>query len=546
MRERLAALGAVLQNRSLRRVLAAFFLFNVVEWAAWVAVLVYAFSRGGTTEAGLAATVQLLPAALLAPFGAVFGDRIRRDRALALGYATQAVTMMMTALALWSDLHSWIVYAFAAAASSTIALTRPVHQAILPELADTPARLTAANASTSTLEGLGIFAGPVMTSILLGIAGPDAVLLACSLLAGVATLLTVRLHREQHLLTSASKGEASLVLEAIGGLTELRGSPGTSALLALVTAQFVVAGMIEILGISLALDVLDMGQSGPGLLLSAIGVGGLVGAVATTALVGRRRMTPGLAFGVLLTGIPLAVVAVIAEPWSAVLLLAASGVGKSFIDVAGRTLLQRTVPNDVLTRIFGIQEGVGTFGNAAGALAAPALVAVVGVSASFVATGALLPLLALFLWRWLLQLDIRAVLPGPDFDLVRQLPLFHPLPLPTLERMVSTLEVQHLDAGVTVITEGEEGDRFYLIADGAVRVTKVGRELNVLEPGDAFGEIALLRDVPRTATVVTIRATRLLSLQRDDFLTAVTGTAGSVRVADETIERHRRSDGALE
>lgn len=541
MRERLSALRAVAQNRTLRRVLAAFFLFNVVEWAAWVAVLVYAFGRGGTTEAGIVAMVQLLPAALLAPFGAVLGDRIRRDRALAIGYGTQTLAMTMTGLALWSDLHPWVVYSFAAAATATVSLTRPVHQAILPELADTPARLTAANASTSTLEGLGIFVGPVLTGVLLEFAGPDAVLLACGVLAGTSTLLTARLKREQRVQTSASDGEASLVKDAIGGLVELRGDSGTTALLALVTAQFVVAGMIEILGVSLALDVLDMGQSGPGVLLSAIGVGGLIGAAATTTLVGRRRMTPGLAFGVLLTGLPLAVVAVVAEPWSAVLLLAASGVGKSFIDVAGRTLLQRTVPDDVLTRIFGIQEGVSTVGNAAGAIAAPALVAIVGVSASFVATGALLPLLAVVLWRWVVPLDIRAVLPGPDFDLVRRLPLFQPLPLPTLERLVSNLSVRQVEAEVTVITEGEEGDLFYLIAEGSVRVTRRGRELAVLGVGDGFGEIALLRDVPRTATVVTQEATRLLTLERDAFLTAVTGSSGSVQAADAMVDERRRA-----
>jgi predicted MFS family arabinose efflux permease len=541
MRERLVALSAVASNRTLRRVLLAFFLFNVVEWAAWVAVLVYAFGQGGTTEAGLVAMVQLLPAAVLAPFGAVLGDRVRRDRALTFGYLAQAVAMTATAVTLWGDLHPWVVYAAAAAATSTIALTRPVHQAILPELADTPERLTAANASTSTLEGLGIFAGPVMTGVLLETAGPDAVLLACGVLAGLAALLTGRLRREQRVRTTASSGESSVVKDALGGLSELRSDSGTSALLSLVTAQFVVAGMIEILGVGLAIDVLDMGPSGPGILLSAIGVGGLIGAAATTALVGRQRMTPGLAFGVLLTGVPLTVIVLVVEPWGAVLLLAVSGVGKAFVDVAGRTLLQRTVPDDVLTRVFGLQEGVSTIGNAAGSLAAPLAVALVGVSTSFVLTGAVLPLLALVLWRWVAPLDVRAILPGPDFALVRNSPLFRPLPLPTLERLANNLQSLDMDAGITVIAEGDEGDLFYLIAEGQVRVTRRGRDLATLGPGDSFGEIALLRDVPRTATVTTLEPTRLLALERDDFLTAVTGTSGSVSAADAMVDERRRT-----
>jgi hypothetical protein len=360
-------------------------------------------------------------------------------------------------------------------------------------------------------------------------------------LASVAALLTGRLRREQRVRTSASAGESSVVKDALGGLSELRSDSGTSALLSLVTAQFVVAGMIEILGVGLAIDVLDMGPSGPGILLSAIGVGGLVGAAATTALVGRQRMTPGLAFGVLLTGVPLTVVVLVVEPWGAVLLLALSGVGKAFVDVAGRTLLQRTVPDDVLTRVFGLQEGVSTVGNAAGSLAAPLAVALVGVSTSFVLTGAVLPLLALVLWRWVSPLDVRAILPGPDFALVRNSPLFRPLPLPTLERLANNLQSLDVDAGVAVITEGDEGDLFYLIAEGQVQVTRRGRDLATLGPGDGFGEIALLRDVPRTATVTTLEPTRLLALDRDDFLTAITGTSGAVSAADAMVDERRRT-----
>jgi hypothetical protein len=252
-------------------------------------------------------------------------------------------------------------------------------------------------------------------------------------------------------------------------------------------------------------------------------------------------MTPGLAFGVLLTGAPLVVVVLVAEPWGAVLLLAASGIGKAFVDVAGRTLLQRTVADDVLTRVFGLQEGVSTVGNAAGSLAAPLAVAGVGVTSSFVLTGVVLPFLALLLWRWIAPLDVRAILPGPDFALVRSSPLFAPLSLPTLERLANNFQSREVASGTAVITEGEAGDRFYLIAEGRVLVTRKGRELASLGPGDGFGEIALLRDVPRTATVTTLEPTRLLTLERDEFLTAVTGTSGSVHAADAMVDERRRA-----
>jgi MFS family permease len=171
-------------NRSLRRALIAFLLFNAQEYAIWIAIALYAFEQGGTTTAGIVVTAQLVPAAIVAPFGSVVGDRMRRDRALALGYGVQAVAAGACALALWLA-PPLVVYAAAISSSCAITLTRPVHNAILPDLARSPEELTASNSVSATVEGIGIMLGPIVNSVLIVHGGPAVV---CAAFAGLMAL----------------------------------------------------------------------------------------------------------------------------------------------------------------------------------------------------------------------------------------------------------------------------------------------------------------------------------------------------------------------
>jgi MFS family permease len=528
---------AVLRRHSLRRVLLAFFIFNAAEWATWIAMLVYAFTKGGTTAAGLVALMQLVPAALVAPFGSVLGDRMRRDRALAAGYAAQAVMMGVTAFALWTEAPLPVVYTAAAGCACAVTLTRPVHNAILPELATTPDELTASNAASSTLEGVAIFAGPVATGVLIETSGPWLVFATMAGASVVSVLMTFRLPLQRVDRDTRVESAGRIVAEAADGFRQLRAEPGALTLTLLVGAQFVVLGLLDVLYAVTAIDVLDMGESGAGLLAGAVGVGGVVGAGATAVLVGRRRLSPALALGILVTGLPIAAVALAQTPPLALALLAISGAGKAFFDVAGRTLLQRTVRDEVLARIFGVQEGLLMAGLALGSIAAPVLVAIFGPRGAFVAAGAILPSLGLLAWGRLRVLEAQGVVPGVELGFLVRIPIFEPLAQPALERLSWNLIPPHARAGTSVITEGESGDRFYIIEEGNASVLSGGAPVATLGPGDYFGEIALLRNVPRTATVVADTDLNLLALERDEFLAAVTGSRPSSQTANAEIDR---------
>jgi MFS family permease len=208
---------------------------------------------------------------------------------------------------------------------------------------------------------------------------------------------------------------------------------------------------------------------------------------------------------------------------AAIAFLVLGGAGRVVVDVAGRTLLQRLAPTNLLARVFGLLEGLTMAGLALGSLLAPALVAVGGAQLALLGVGALLPLAALVAGRSLQHVDRKADVPVVEIGLLRALPLFAPLDAPALESLARALEPVEVAAGRAVVTEGEVGDRFYLVADGRVEARRAGSVLSVLERGSGFGEIALLHDVPRTATCVATEASHLYALERQDFLEAVTG-----------------------
>jgi MFS family permease len=525
------------RNGSLRRVLAGFFLFSAQEYAVWIAVIVYAFERGGTATAGAVLVAQLIPAALVAPFTSILGDRLRRDTALSLGYLIQACTCGLLAVALWKA-PPLVAYGAAVIASCAVTFTRPAHYAILPELADTPEELTAANAATGMMEGLGILVGPGLNAALIVAIGPGGVVGVMAVFMVVATLLMFRLRLYRDIEPRVPADPASFVQDAFAGFRELRAEPGAAILLVVGGSQFFLIGLLDVFFALLAIEILDVGISGAGVLAAGFGAGGLVGATAAVALADRRRLSPAMAGGLAASGIALATVG-LAEAFAlALLLIAAAGAARAFFDVAARTLLQRAVRDDVLARVFGVEEGLQMLGLAAGSAAAPLFVSVFGPRGAFAAAGGLLLAVVVATWPRISKVDAGAVLPGPELALLRSVGIFAPLPEHVAEQLSGRLIPVEVPAGTVVIREGDAGDRYYLVAEGTLAVTVGAEPRRELGPGTSFGEIALLRDVPRTATVTALTDCRLLALDRDVFLQAVTGSRRSVRAAGREINRH--------
>jgi hypothetical protein len=316
-------------------------------------------------------------------------------------------------------------------------------------------------------------------------------------------------------------------------------------LVGLLGAQFVLLGALDVLFVVLAIGVLDLGGSGAGYLNAAFGLGGTVGIAATVALVGRKRLAPAVAAGAAAFSLAFVLIGIWPTAAGTFLLVVAAGAGRSLLDVGGRTLLQRMVPSNVLARIFGVLEGLSMAALAVGSLLVPALVALGGARTACIVLGLFLPVAALFGGRRLLALDRRADVPVVEISLLRTLPIFAPLGVPEIESLARSLEHLDVEPRTAVIRAGDRGDRFYAIADGTVEVRRDGRPIGTLTRGDGFGEIALLRDVPRTADVVALTPTLLYALAKHDFVTAVTGHPAAAAESERLVRERLPAKAAI-
>ena len=533
------AFQAVFGNPDLRRVELAFVGFNAAEWGTWIAILVVAYEAGRAAAAGAIGVIQLIPAAIFAPVASLLGDRYRRERVLLAGYVVQALAMGVTAAALMVGAPLPVIYALAAVAATSITLTRPAQGSLLPSLVRTPEELTAANVSAGWIESLSMFGGPALAGVLLAVSGPGVVFAAMSGALLYSSFLTARVGVRS--VPPARTRDESPLGDLLGGFRALARERRPRLVVSLMGAQFVVEGALDVLLVVLAFRMLDIGSAGVGFLNAAFGVGTIVGAALTTLLVARRRLIPPLMGGAASWGVALAAIGLFPSRILAPVFIGFAGAGRPLIDVAGRTLLQRVVPDRVLSRVFGVLEGVYMAGLAVGLAVTPILFAVLGERATFIVAGAFMPVVFLLARRRLAEIDSSVTVPEARLALLRSLTIFAPLPAPAVERVASRLIPTEAASGTVIVRQGDPGDRFYIIESGEVSVSKNGRPIASLTRGDFFGEIALLREIPRIATVAASADTLLYALERDDFLEAVTGHPQSAEAA-ETVTRARLAD----
>ena len=528
------ALRVTAQNEDVRRAELAWGASVAAEWAHFVALGVFAYSHGGSTAVGIAGLLRLLPAAAIAPFASSLGDRFRRERFLLGVVLLGTAALVVSAVGAFID-DRIVVFAAASAVGICSTLFRPALIALLPSLARTAKELIAANGATSTFESLGTLLGPLGAGVLVEFADVGTVFAAsaAALLASAALLARVSVKGGVAAPASGAGVEVWKGFKAIGEV------PRARLLVGLIASQTFVRGCLNVLMVVLAYRVLHTGATGVGYLAAAIGAGGLLGALGAASLRGER-LVPPFAWALVFWGAPIMLIAALPYAVPAIVLLAAIGAANSVVDVSGFTLLQRTVPDGVLTRVLGVTWGLAMGAVAIGSFVAPIISRLIGLRPAFLVVGAILPLLVLVSHRRLLEIDSE-VAPASQLALVERVAIFAPLSLVAKERIASHLVQVDVVAGEVVIRAGDPGDRFFVVDDGELTI-EAGPGPVRAGHGDFFGEIALLHDVPRTATVRADTACRLFALERPDFLAVVTGNpladTGARAVADARLREN--------
>lgn len=540
LRDAAAAFASNARNPNLRRAQLSFLGAWTAEWAFTVALGIVAYRDGAAAALGLVGLLRMVPSAIFAPLLSPIADRGRRERVLILVSTVRGAATAAAAVVVAVAGPTAVVYALAVVSTVAATLYRPAHSALLPSLCSTGYELASANMVRGLLDSAATLVGPLVAAVLLQFTGVDVVFAVAAAASFAAAGLLVGLRYEAPPRPAAPK-RRSLAAEVVEGVRAATSNRDLLLILGLASAQALTRGALTVLSVVVAIELLGTGEPGVGALMTAVGVGAVLGSLGASLLVGSRRLGAWFAVGVALWGLPLALVGLVPQQSAALGLLAFIGVGNALIDVAGFTLIGRLAPDEVLARVFGVLESLVAVFIGIGAVVASTLIDLTGVQATLISIGLVCPLLALAAWRRLRGLDRTVDVLDGDVALLRRVPMFRTLPLPAVEQLARGLEPVAVADGDPVFRQGDPGDRYYLIEDGAADVVGDGRVVASLGPGEGFGEIALLRRSRRTATVVAVGALRLRALTSDRFLPVVLGYTPSARRAaadaDDLLER---------
>ena len=547
LRDTWSSLRSVFVNPALRRIQLALAGSMIGDWAYATAIVVWAYGEGGAQLVGVWGAVRLLLMAFAAPIGSTLADRLPRKAVLIGSDLTRSVLVSIAAALIAVDAATLLILALATLSSLIGCVFRPAQMAWMPSLARTPEELTAANGASSTIESLAFFLGPAIGALLISVTNIQTVLIVNVITFVVSAILVSGIHAIQPASDDGPEDggpdgdgkpeeKVGILREMGGGFTFIWQDRNLMMIAILVCAQTIVAGATIVLGVVFAVDVLESGPQAVGIIDSVFGVGAIAGGLFAISRASRNRLAGDLAFGTALWSLPLLLIVAYPSPvtvFAAVVLL---GFGNPLVDVNFATIVQRLAPDRILGRVFGAYEGalIGTM--ALGSAVTPFLLDGIGLRWTLAILALLVGIPALLFVPRCLRLD--ATLSAPEgTELLRSISIFSPLSPAKVESLARSLTTELALAGTAVVSEGEVSDRFLVIVGGRVEVTQAGEHLRFEGPGEFFGEIGLLRDVPRTATVTAVEDTTLYSLAREDFLDAISGVDESLAAADDVVMR---------
>ncbi|MGA7759790.1 MAG: cyclic nucleotide-binding domain-containing protein [Ilumatobacteraceae bacterium] len=515
------------------------FVHAVAEFSAWIAVLVVAFDRGGAGATGLAVAVQLIPAAVLAPIVTAAGDRFPRHLVLVTAFTALAASAAGLAIVLAADATLIVIYALAAAFTVALCSTPGTVASLLVHHARTPMELMHWNVAQSFVRAAGSLLGPLLTAIVLAVATPAAVFVGlCIICAAAAATIALRLPPDDRL-PSTLRLQA-ILHDSVDGLRYVASTPGPRRTIAFIAATEMLMGALDVVFVAVAFDQLGLGGSATALIAAAFAAGALVGSVSVSRRTGWR-LTSFISGGVLLATLPLTVLGELSGIGVVMVLVGLLGAGHALVEIGAHTLLQRTTSEVMTSRSFGVLDSSSLVGAAIGAAVAGAVISDNDLTVAVVTIG-IVSAAALLAGSLALRSTERRA-QSVDTALVDQLrtvSFLDPLPLPTLERLAAGLERRSADAEERLVVQGDPGRDFFVLLDGTVEVSIDGSVVGTMVAPASFGEVALLHDDVRSASVTATTPCELAVIDQHHFLDAVERTASSHREALAVAQQYRR------
>ena len=547
LQETWGSLRSVFVNPALRRIELALAGSMIGDWAYATAVTVYAYNAGGAKLVGVWFAVRLILMAVFTPLASSLADRLPRKLLLVSSDVARALLTALAALLVFIDAPTLSVIVISTVTGLIGCVFRPAQMAWMPSLTTKPEELTAANGASSTIESLAFFVGPAIGATIVATTNVQTVFLLNAVTFALSAFLVSGIRPVARDPEPVRDGDADPQddtpavkvgpLREMGeGFTQIGRNRDLLLIGTLLSAQTIVAGATIVLGVTWAVDILNRGPEAVGLIDSAFGVGAILGGFYAISRATKNRLATDMALGTALWALPLLLVVVWPSPATVFAAIVLMGFGNPLVDVNYITLVQRIVPDTVLGRVFGAFEGAFISTMAIGSIATPFLLERFGMRWTLTVLALVVGVPAIAILPRCLRLD-ATLRPPEGTELLRRIPIFAPMPPSAVESLARSLVPETAPAGTAILAEGESSDRFLVIKSGRVEVTQDGQHLRYEGPGDFFGEIGLLRDVARTATVTALQDTELLSLAREPFLEAVRGTDEAVTAADDIVAR---------
>jgi len=534
------AIREVAGNPGIRRIESAWTIGIAADWAYVVVLLITAYTVGGPLGVGVLGVVRMVPPALVGPFADVPVARFGGDRALVAVNLVRAGSAAATAIVLVLGASPWLAFALAGVVAAASALVRPIQNALMPGLARSPSELIAANVTSSIGEGAGAFVGPLIGGTIVVGVSPAA---ACAVAAVTFLLAALVLAGLRFADASDARGGAPAGGNGVAiprAVRALRQNPDVALVFADFGGQVLVRGMLTTLIVVAAIELLDLGDSGVGLLNAAVGLGGLLGAIGAVGLTRIPRLAAAFAVALAFWGLPIAVIGAWPLVPLAIAGLLVTGISNALLDISGFTIMQRGIPPSERVPVFGLLEGMVALGVAVGGIVASVLIEAFGTRGALGIAGAILPILAVATWPRISELDRESMVPLQQAAVLHAIPLFAPLPLTAIDRLAAAARPVTFEPGDVLMRQGEPGDTYIAIESGTVAIDIDGRSVAGCGPGEGIGEIALLRRVPRTATATASTAVTGFALAGPDFLAAIAGPAAASAARSVVEERLAR------